>query len=81
MYVSAENTGVHGNTRPYISTKCTGVHIVTSMNKSKVKKFVRSRMNVYDKYGRYEPIQEICTDILGKVRKGIRYTDSLQHGS
>ena len=44
-----------------------------------VKTVVRGRKNVYDKYGRYKLIRYIGTGIVGKVQKGIRYADSLQH--
>ena len=79
--VSDENMGLHRRKCLYISTKGTGMRVVTPTDESKVKTFVRSRTDAYDEYGRYEPIQDIGPDILGKVQKGIRYADALQHGS
>ena len=65
----------------YIPTKGTGVNRVTSMADSMVKTFVRGIMNAYDDYRRYEPLRDIGTDVVGKVRKGIRYADTLHQGS
>ena len=45
-----DSTGMHGSICPYISTKGTGVHVVTSRDKSKLKTGAHGRINVYDKY-------------------------------
>ena len=37
-------------------------------------------MDVYYNYGRYKPIWEMGKDVVGKVRKGIIYADTLQQG-
>ena len=58
-----------------------GVHGVTSIDNSMVKTVVRSRTNAYDKYRRYKPIQDICTDVVGNVWKGISYADALHQSS
>ena len=66
-----------------MSTKGTGVHVFTFMEKSKIKTFVCGRMKVYDKYGRYE-LQTYTgkgTDVVVKVRKGISYADALHQSS
>ena len=34
-----------------------------------------------DDCGRYEPKQDIVKDVVGKLRKGVRYSDALQKGS
>ena len=80
MEVSTDSTGVHRSTCPYICTKDTGVHVVTSTKKYKVKTFICGSMKTYDKYGRYKPIRDIGPYILGKVGKGIRYADALRQG-
>ena len=77
--VSNESTEVCGSMCPYLPNKRTGVNGVTSTDDSLVKTVVRGRTNVYDKYGRYKLIGYIGTGIVGKVQKGIRYADSLQH--
>ena len=51
------------------------------MDKSKVKTVLRGRTDAYDKYRRYEPVRDVGTDIVGQVRKGVRYDDSLNQGS
>ena len=76
--VSSENTGVHGSMCPYIYTKGTNVHVVTSMYESKLKTFACDRTDAYDKYRRDKPKRYICTDIVEKAHKGIRYADTLQ---
>ena len=73
--------GVNGSTFPYISTKFNCVHGVTSTENSMVKTSIPCRTNVYDEYGRYKPIQDIGTDVVRKIRKGIRYFDALQKSS
>ena len=45
------------------------------------KTVVRSRMNAYDRYSRYNPIWGIGKDVVWKVQKGISYDDVLQQGS
>ena len=80
MDVSDENTGVQGSMCPYIPTKGMGVHIGTSMEKSKVKMFIRGIMEMYNKQGRYKPIQNIVKDAVGTVQKGISYAGALQQG-
>ena len=79
--VSTESTGVRGSTCSYIPSKVTGVQRVPSTDYSMVKTVVRVRTYAYDKYWRYKPIRYIGTDLVGKVRKDIRYSDSLQQGS
>ena len=81
MAISGENAGVHGSMYPYIYTRSTGVHIVTPMDKSKVKTVLRGRTDAYDNYRRYEPVRDVGTDIVGQVRKGVIYDDSLNQGS
>ena len=78
--ISTYSKGVHGILLPYIFSKVPGVHIVTSTDESEVKTVVCGRTNVYDKCGRYKPIQDIGTDIVKKVRKGISYDDALHQG-
>ena len=78
--VSADNTSMSRNMCPYISTKGTGMHVVTSTDESKVNTFVRDRTDAYYNYGRYKPIWGIGTDTLGKARKGISYSDALHQG-
>ena len=73
--------GVQGSMFPCISTKVTGVHGFTSTGNSMVKVLVQWRTNAHDKCGRYESKQGIGTDVVGKVRKGVMYYDSLQQGS
>ena len=87
-YVSNESTGiytestcVHGSTCPYISTKDIGIHGGTSTDFYMVKVVVQGIMNTYYKYRRYKPKRDIGTDVVGKVRKGIRYADALHQGS
>ena len=46
-----------------------------------MKTFVRGRTNAYDDYGRYKPIWDIGTDVVGKVQKRIRYNDVPHQGS
>ena len=70
--------GVCGRTCPYVPTKGTGVHGVTSMDNYMVRTVVCGRTNAHYEYGRYEPIREISTYIVGKVRKGVSYDDALQ---
>ena len=79
--VYTESTDVHGIKWPYISTKDTGMHEVTSTDDSTVNTVVHGRTNVYDEYWRYKPKQHIVTDIVVKVQKGIRYSDELHLGS
>ena len=62
---------------PYISTKGTGMNVVTFTDESKVNTFVRDITDAYYNYGRYKPIWDIGTDAVGKARKGIRYADAL----
>ena len=73
--------GVHLSTCLYISTKDTIVHGGTSSDVSSAKTVVRRRTNTYDEYRRFKPKQDICTDLVGKVQKGIIYADALQKGS
>ena len=77
MDVSANNTSTNKNMCPYISTKGTGMHVVTSTDESKVNTFVCGRTDAYYNYGRYKLIWDIGTDVLGKARKGISYADAL----
>ena len=81
MKVFTESTSVHRSKCPYISTKGTGMHEVTTADDYTVKTAVCGRTNAYDKYGRYKPKRDIGTDVVGKVRKGIRYADALHQGS
>ena len=46
--VSTDNKGVYRSMCPYISTKYTDVHVVTSTKKPRVNTFLRIRMNKYD---------------------------------
>ena len=46
--VSTDNMGMHRSMCPYISTKYTDVHVVTSTKKPRVNTFLRIRMNKYD---------------------------------
>ena len=79
--VLTESKGVNRSKCPYIFTKVTGVHGVTFMDDYTVKLAVHGRMNAYDKYRRYGPKQDIGTDVVGRVLKGIRYAYSLHQGS
>ena len=81
MEFSTDSTGVHGITCPYISTKGMGVHRVTPTGDSTINMLVLGRMNVYYKYGRYEPKRDIGKDVVEKVWKGIIYADALQKDS
>ena len=65
--VSTDSTGLHRIMCMCIYTKGTGVHVVTSTDKFKAKTCVRGIMNAYDKYRRYKPIRDICTDVVGNV--------------
>ena len=56
------------------------MHVVKSTNESKVNTFANGITDAYYNYGRYKPIWEIGTDVVGKVREGISYADSLQQG-
>ena len=76
--VFAENTGVRRSMYPYIYTEGTDMHAVTSMDKSKLKEFLCSRIDAHDKYRRYKPIQYICTDVVWRLQKSISYADTLQ---
>ena len=51
------------------------------MEDSTVKTVARGKTNTYDECGKYKPIRNISTEVVGKVRKGISYYDSLQQGS
>ena len=75
---SSDNMGMHRSNGPYISTKGTGMHIFTSTDESKLNTFVRGIMDTYYNCGRYEPIWRIGKDVVGKVRKGMSYSDTLQ---
>ena len=77
---SSDNMGMHRSKSPYISTKGTGMHVVTSTDESKVNIFVHVITDAYYNYGRYELIWEIGKDVVGKARKGISYADALQEG-
>ena len=44
-----------------------------------VKIVVRWIKNVFAKYGRNKPKQDIGMDVVGKVQKGVGYDDSLHH--
>ena len=78
--IYTESTGVHGSTCLYISTEGMGVHGVTSTYDYTVNMAVQGITNAYARYRRYKPKREIGKDIVGKVRKGIRYADDLQKG-
>ena len=78
MDFSTESTGLNRSTCLYIPTKGTVMHRVTSTDNSTVNTVVCGRTNAYDEYVRYKPIRYIGTDIVGKVRKGIRYDDALK---
>ena len=78
--VSTESMDVYGSMYTHISTKGTGAHRGTSTDVYMVNKVVQGRTNVHGEYGRYEPKQEIGKDAVGKVRKGISYTDNLLPG-
>ena len=58
-----------------------GVHGVTSTDYYTVNVAVQGRRNAYDRSGRYETKRDIGTDVVWKVRKGIRYADALHKGS
>ena len=73
--VSTASTVVRRIMCLYIPTKSAAMHGVTSTGGSTVKTVVRGRTNAYDEYGRYKPIRDIGTDVVGKVWKGIRYAD------
>ena len=77
MDVSADNTRIRRNMCPYISTKGTGMHVVTSTDESKVSTFVPGITDTYYNYGRYKPMWDIGTDVVWKARKGIIYDDAL----
>ena len=47
MYGSFYNMGMHRSKGPYISTKGTGMHIVTSTDESKVNTFVSGITDAY----------------------------------
>ena len=57
------------------------MHIFTSTEESNINTVIRGRTNLYDEYGRYEPIRDIGTDIVGNLRKVIIYADALHQGS
>ena len=57
------------------------VHVVSSMESSTIKKVLHGTKNAYDDYRSYKPIQDIYTNVVGKVRKGIKYADALHQGS
>ena len=65
---------------PVFFTKVTGVNVIMSTDISKVNTAVRGRMNVYNEYRRYTPIQDIGTDVVEKVREDISYADALHQG-
>ena len=75
--VSTESIGVRGSTCPWIYIKGAVVRGVTSTDDSTVKMVIHGRTNTYGEYRRYEPIYDIGTDVVWKVRKGIRYDDAL----
>ena len=79
--VSTDSKDVHISTCPYISTKCMGMHRVMSTYNYMVNTVVGGRTNLYENYRRYETKRNIGTDVVGKVWKGIRYTDALQQVS
>ena len=80
MDVSADNTSMSRNMCPYISTKGTGMHVVTYTDESKVNTFICGRIEAYYNYGRYKPIWDIGTDVVRKARKGTSYADALHQG-
>ena len=80
MDVSDDNTSMSRNMCPYISTKGTGMHIVTSTDESKVNMFVCGRTDVYCNYSRYKLIWGIGTDVVGKARNDISYDDAIYQG-
>ena len=53
------------------------MHVVMSKEKSKVKMFIRGITDVYDKYWRYNSIQNKGKDVVGKVQKKISYAGTL----
>ena len=61
---SANNTVVHGIIFLYISTKGTGLYVVTFMDESKLNTFVCGRSEAYNKHGKYKPIGDIGTDVV-----------------
>ena len=77
---SSDNMGMHRIKGPYIFTKGTGMHVVTSTDESKVNTFVSGITDAYYNYGRYKPMWEIGKDVSVTVRKGISYADYLQQG-
>ena len=79
--VYTEITSVQGSMCAYISTKGTGVHGGTYTDVSTVKTVVQLIMDAYENYGGYKLKQDIGTDTVGKLWKGISYVDSLQQSS
>ena len=71
MDVSTDITGVPGSMCPYTSTKGTGVQRFMSTENSTVNTVVCGRINAFEEYGRYKPIRDIVTVLVGKVQKGI----------
>ena len=57
MDVSTESIAFHRSTCSYITTKGMDLHGVTYTDDSTTNTVVLGITNVYDKYGRYEPIQ------------------------
>ena len=76
-----ENTGLHRRKCQDISTKCMGVNRGTSADISTENKFVQGRTCAYDKYGMHGTRRDIGTYTVGKVRKGMSYTDAIHWGS
>ena len=79
--ISTDITGVHGITYLYIYNKGISVPGFTPTDDSMVNMGVRGKTNVYDKYRSYGTKWYIATDVVGNIRKGIRYTDDIQKGS
>ena len=79
--IYTETAVMHRSTWLYISTEGMGVHGVTYTYYYTVNVAVQGRRNVYDRYGRYETKQNIGTNVVWKLRKGISYVDALHKGS
>ena len=81
MDVYNKSMGMPGRTCLYISTEVTAIQKVTSMDDFTAKTVVLGISSAYDKYGRYKTKQDICMEVLGKIRKVKSYADSLQQSS
>ena len=84
--VSTENTGMNGSTFSDSYTKNTGVHRGTYMDVCTGNTVLRESTIAYDEYGMHgtkrssvEPGRNnLSTNTVGMVRKGLSYADALQ---